>query len=473
MYAVRIAVDADEAAFRAVARQCIADDLAPEQLAFMSPDEPALFSAPPDRPGASPAFSVPRAYAELLQDAICHRGADRFALLYDVLWRIRHGAHTLPDNAADPTIARLNDYARAVRRDIHKMHAFLRFRPHRVDGQTLYVAWFEPQHFVLRRAAPFFVERFSQMAWLIATPLGTAAWNDGALRFGPPAAKPESENDPVLDDLWVTYYRTTFNPARTRVKAMVNEMPRRYWANMPETAQIPMMVAAAEERVARMNESAPDQPPRFATAIAGAPARSAANDDTPLAQLRAEVTACRRCPLYGPATQSVFGEGPPDAGTMFVGEQPGDQEDIAGRPFVGPAGQLFERALAEAGIARQTIYVTNAVKHFKFEARGKRRIHKKPSVGEVTACRWWLEREIAVVKPRLVVALGATAASALARRPVSVLRERGSVDFGALRGFVTVHPSFLLRLPDEAAKASEYERFVTDLREIKTRMSAG
>jgi uracil-DNA glycosylase len=471
MYAVRIAADADEAEFRTVARRCIGHGLAPGQLAFIAPDEPVLFPPPPDGDGAKTAFSVPRAYAELLADAICHRAADRFALLYDVLWRIRHGARSLADNAADPAVARLNDYAHAVRRDIHKMHAFLRFRPRRVDGQTLYVAWFEPQHFILRRAVPFFVDRFSQMDWLIATPLGTAAWGGGALRFGPPAPKPESESDPVLDDLWLAYYRTTFNPARVRLKAMVNEMPRHYWANMPEAAQVPAMVAGAGERVARMNESAPDRPPRFAAAVAGSVAPRAATAATPLEQLRADVGACRRCPLHGPATQSVFGEGPVDATAMFVGEQPGDQEDLAGRPFVGPAGQLFDRALAEAGIARDAVYVTNAVKHFKFEPRGKRRIHKKRNAGEVSVCRWWLDQEIAAVKPKLIVALGGTAASALAHRPVSVLRERGPVGFGPLRGFVTVHPSFLLRVPEEAAKAAEYQRFVADLRDVRALIS--
>ena len=471
MYAVRIAADADESEFRAVARRCIAHGLAPEQLAFVPPDEPALFPPPPDGDGAAAAFSVPRAYADLMRDAICHTAGDRFALLYDVLWRIRRGAHSLPDNAADPAVARLNDYARAVRRDIHKMHAFLRFRPRCAEGQMLYVAWFEPQHFILRRAAPFFVDRFSQMDWLIATPLGTAAWSGGALRFGPPAPKPENVSDPVLDDLWLTYYRTTFNPARVRLKAMVNEMPRHYWANMPEAAQVPAMVARAGERVARMNDIAPDRPPRFAAAVAGSLVPPAETADTPLAGLAAEVRVCRRCPLHGPATQSVFGEGPANAGAMFVGEQPGDQEDLAGRPFVGPAGQVFDRALAEAGIARDAVYVTNAVKHFKFAPRGKRRIHQKPNAGEVSACRWWLEREIAAVKPKLIVALGGTAASALARRPVSVLRERGPAGFGALRGFVTVHPSFLLRVPDEAARAAEYQRFVADLRAAKALIS--
>jgi len=182
--------------------------------------------------------------------------------------------------------------------------------------------------------------------------------------------------------------------------------------------------------------------------------------------LRKEVAGCKRCPLYAGATQAVAGEGPPRAQLMFVGEQPGDQEDLQGRPFVGPAGRLLDRAMAEAGLDRSSAYVTNAVKHFKSEPRGKRRIHKKPNAGEVTACRWWLEKEITAVQPGLIVALGATAAVTLARRPISVTRERGPVMFGALQGFVTTHPSALLRAPDDSRK-QEYDRFVADLREIR------
>jgi DNA polymerase len=152
---------------------------------------------------------------------------------------------------------------------------------------------------------------------------------------------------------------------------------------------------------------------------------------------------------------------------VFVGEQPGDQEDIAGRPFVGPAGKVFDLALAKAGIARETVYVTNAVKHFKYEPRGKRRIHSKPSGYEIQHCRWWVERELAVIAPLLVVALGSTAAQSLAGRTVSVLRERGPTAFGAQAGFVTIHPSYLLRLPDERSKAREYEKFVADLVHVR------
>lgn len=184
-----------------------------------------------------------------------------------------------------------------------------------------------------------------------------------------------------------------------------------------------------------------------------------------VAELAAEAAHCTRCPLYRDATQTVFGEGPSDARIVMVGEQPGDQEDIRGRPFVGPAGQLLDRALAEAGIDRRTVYVTNAVKHFKFEPRGKRRLHKKPDTPDIEACRWWLERELAVVKPDLVVALGGTAGQALLGRAVKVLSERGRIsdDPRGFRLLITVHPSMILRVPD-VAKASAYADFVRDLR---------
>ncbi len=185
-----------------------------------------------------------------------------------------------------------------------------------------------------------------------------------------------------------------------------------------------------------------------------------------LSAMRRDAEDCTRCPLYRHATQTVFGEGPRDAPVVFVGEQPGDQEDIAGAPFVGPAGQLFDRALADAGLDRKRAYVTNAVKHFKFEPRGKRRLHKKPNAGEISACRWWLGGELAAIRPELVVALGATAAQALARRAVSVMKLRGPYEFPDQAGFITVHPSFLLRIPDAAGKQREYRAFVRDLEDI-------
>lgn len=187
-----------------------------------------------------------------------------------------------------------------------------------------------------------------------------------------------------------------------------------------------------------------------------------------LEALRQRARDCRNCHLWADATQTVFGEGPAQARILFVGEQPGDQEDLRGRPFVGPAGQLFDRALGEAGIERDAVYVTNAVKHFKFEPRGKRRIHQKPDYKEVLACRPWLEGELEAVRAPAVVALGATAAQSLLGKAVTIGKERGRFQpYPPDRFlFVTVHPSYLLRLPDERAQATEYRRFVDELRLI-------
>jgi len=182
--------------------------------------------------------------------------------------------------------------------------------------------------------------------------------------------------------------------------------------------------------------------------------------------LRAEAMICTRCPLFAPATQTVFGEGPLDASLMLVGEQPGDQEDRDGHPFVGPAGRVLDRALGEAGILRERIYLTNAVKHFKFEPRGKRRLHARPNAGEIQACRWWLDQEIGMIRPRVIVALGATAARSLFGHVVTIGKMRGGPHQlpGGGVAWVTIHPSALLRLRDRTQAEHEFQRFVTDLR---------
>jgi DNA polymerase len=191
------------------------------------------------------------------------------------------------------------------------------------------------------------------------------------------------------------------------------------------------------------------------------------NDPTrALKRLAAEAETCRRCPLYKNATQTVFGEGPADACLMLVGEQPGDQEDLAGHPFVGPAGKVLDAALEAAGIDRAEIYLTNAVKHFKNEPRGKRRLHKKPDTSEIDACRWWLDNERAIVRPAVTVALGVTAARALTRKGLSINANRGRLivlpEGG--KGLITVHPSYLLRLREERDKRREFDLLVRDLR---------
>jgi uracil-DNA glycosylase family protein len=185
-----------------------------------------------------------------------------------------------------------------------------------------------------------------------------------------------------------------------------------------------------------------------------------------LKQLAEDASACMRCHLYKNATQTVFGEGPAAAALMLVGEEPGDQEDLTGRPFVGPAGKVLDRALETAGIDRDSVYITNAVKHFKNEPRGKRRIHKKPDTSEIDACRWWLDNELAVVQPNIVVALGVTAARAVMRKAASINANRGRLIelLDHRRAVITVHPSYLLRLLEERDKRREFDRLVKDLR---------
>ena len=413
-------------------------------------------------PQAKPSFAVPRGFVDLAKKAICHSDPERFALLYAMLLKLRSNRRAMEDRA-DPLLDRLERLAKEVRRDLHKMHAFVRFREVEEPGAgSRFVAFFEPDHHIVRTAAGFFVRRFSNMRWSILTPILSIHWDGETLSEGPGAARGDApEGDPV-EEVWKTYYASIFNPARVKVKAMTKEMPKKYWKNMPETALIGELLAGAQGREAAMIETSAAMP------------RAGDNPEASWTALKAEAAVCTRCDLYKCATQTVFGEGPLNPKILFVGEQPGDQEDLAGRPFVGPAGQLFDAALEEAGIDRATTYVTNAVKHFKFVARGKKRIHSKPDAGEIEACRWWLDQERGLIRPPLTVALGATAARSLLGKVVTISKVRGAPLMLADGGecWVTVHPSFLLRLPDAEARRTERARFVDDLRRINERAMA-
>jgi len=450
--------------FRDAARALIGASVVPADVSWRVGAGDLLGGELPPQGGAT--FNVPAAYVPLAQAVVCHNDPERFALLYELLWRIMQGERELLSVPSDPLVHRVQRMEKSVRRDMHKMTAFLRFR--RVDAEDgeHYIAWFEPEHHILRRVADFFVGRFAAMRWSILTPRGALHWDGKELSESAGVAHSEAPASDALEDWWRTYYRATFNPARANLAATMAEMPKKYWRNMPETDLIPGLLAEAGERTRQMMESPPTAP-RRAKGVE-MPLLAAEKELVSLADTRNAAACCERCPLYKNATQTVFGEGPIDASVVFVGEQPGDQEDLAGKPFVGPAGQMFDRALAEAGIDRSRVYVTNAVKHFKFEPRGKRRIHQKPNNNEIEACRWWLDKELDLIKPRLTVALGATAARALTGRDTTISRSRGRLMplRDGIEGFITVHPSFLLRLPDEAGRAQEYARFVADLRQV-------
>ncbi|CAN5362750.1 UdgX family uracil-DNA binding protein [soil metagenome] len=414
------------------------------------------------------AFSVPRGFVDLARKLVCHEDPERFALLYMLLLRVIAQPMALSDKA-DPLVRRAEGMARAVRRDIHKMHAFVRFRElAEADGGTRFIAWFEPQHHIVRAVAGFFVERFATMRWSILTPALSIHWDRRTLSEGPGATRADAPAGDPVEETWKRYYAAIFNPARLKVRAMLKEMPKKYWANMPETALIGELVAGARSRELEMVERSRSQAP----VPVPMPVPLGNNARAAWDAMKQAARGCTRCDLHRCATQTVFGEGPLDGPLMFVGEQPGDQEDLAGTPFVGPAGRLFDSALADAGIDRARAYVTNAVKHFKFEQRGKRRIHARPNGGEIQACRWWLEQERALIRPRITVALGATAVQSLFGKAATIASLRGTAQTALDGGetWVTVHPSFLLRVRDD--KEAEYARFVEDLRRIGERVAA-
>ncbi len=454
MRVIRLGMEDDFEGWRAGVRGCVVDRVPPDQVSWQIGEHAAdLFAAgEAPAPVASGALSVPRAFVELAGKAILHRDPERFALLHRLLMRLRDYPALLQDQA-DPLVRRIEGLAKAVRRDIHKMRAFVRFREVNEVGDARYVAWFEPEFHIVRANASFFVDRFASMRWSILTPDIAIHWDGERLREGPGASRQDAPDGDPVETLWKSYYASIFNPARVKIGAMLKEMPRKYWKNMPETALVPQLIAGAQAREAGMVTTARNK-------VGG-------NIQGAWEALREEARSCTRCDLHRCATQTVFGEGPVDAPLMFVGEQPGDEEDLVGRPFVGPAGQLFNRALAEAGVDRTRAYVSNAVKHFKYEQRGKRRIHSKPNAGEITACRWWIGQELALIKPRITIALGATAARSLLGKAVTIGDVRGRAitlpDDGGT-AWVTVHPSYLLRLPDEAAKREEYRRFVAELK---------
>lgn len=462
LHHIRLAPGTDLKGFRAAVRSLIASRIPPAEVVWSSGDGSMLFSGESLRPGHP--VSLPKAVGDLIDLVVCHRDPERYALLYTLVWRILHGERALLQVHSDPVVHRLALMAKTIRRDLHKMHAFLRFRRLAdASGQERFVAWFEPDHFILEATAGFFVDRFGSLIWSILTPVGSLHWDRETLVVGPPAKRSDAPDGDAFEAGWRAYFESTFNAARTNPTLMRQHMPKKYWHNMPEAQSIPELIQSAPARVAQMVEA------QATTPLKRRPDKAleamSQQNPTSLDELNRIIAAAQ--PLVPGATRAVLGEGPKHANIVFVGEQPGDQEDLQGRPFVGPAGELLTRAMEEAGIARKGVYLTNAVKHFKFEQRGKRRIHQRPTAGEVTHYRWWLLKELDLVQPRLVVALGATAALALSGKSVSILKSRGETQFDDRHGFITVHPSYLLRLPDEDSKQQAYADFVADLVRIR------
>lgn len=468
----RVAIEPRFEAWRGAARKLLSEGVAPEGLVWAedgAQDLLPLFNEKPgersDEGAKAGSFRISRRFLDLARAAACHDDPGRWDLLYRLLWRQAHGEAGVLDNEVDPDVRRLAALEKAVRRDSHKMKAFVRFRKVvDADGLETFIAWHRPDYDIVERVAPFFAERFGVMRWSILTPRRSAHWDLERVTFGPGLPRTAAPEDDELEDLWRTYYASIFNPARIKLKAMRAELPVRHWATLPETSILPDLLRRAPSRVEEMIDHS---------------RRPTARDWFPpspdLPALSQACQSCAACDLCEQATQAVFGEGPRDARVMFIGEQPGDQEDLSGRPFIGPAGQVLNEALAAVGIAREMVYLTNAVKHFKFEPRGKQRIHRTPTLGEAAACRPWLEAEIEQVKPEMIVCLGATAARSLLGAEFRMTRQRGEVFENTSWApwlMATYHPSALLRIPDEVAKEEARRQFLADLSKAAERLVA-
>ena len=388
-------------AWREAARHLAAARVAPGAIRWVGPDQSVdLFGADPMPAAGCAAVRATADFLDLARQVVSHSDPERFALLYAALMRAQNDPGCL-GNPADPMVARLARLAKSVRRDVHKMHAFVRFHELPSDGpRRRFGAWFDPEHPILEAATPFFARRFADMDWLIATPEGTARFAGGAIAYHDPQPRPDLPDD-ASHGLWQTYFANIFNPARLNTQAMRSEMPVIYWRNLPETRLIPDMLADAPRRVQAMRAAGASDAPGFAARVT-ARLRQPPDDGPPLtlAQAQDQASRCTRCALCQDASRTVWGRGDPAAALMLVGEAPGDDEDLQGRPFVGPAGQVLNRATADAGIDADRAWLTNAVKHFRFTPRGKRRMHRTPDRPHVEHCRWWLRIERGLIGGR-------------------------------------------------------------------------
>jgi len=465
-------------AWRLKARQLLAAGRAPEDVHWDDAIQASLLdSHDPAQPNsmrsardlnvraediANARIRIPSRLLELFEACACHSDPRRHALMYRLLWRATRGERELLGDAADEDVRTLTQMAKSVDRDCHKMHAYVRFRELSATADTSghFVAAYTPEHHILRRAAPFFVKRFGTMVWTIVTPDGAAHWDRARLSFSPVDPGLTAPAADAKEALWLTYYESIFNPARLNVRAMQHHMPQKYWSNLPEAARIPVLIANANLRAGRMIET---------VSLREVPFRGPSR--RPTSELSADkfaIDTCRRCEVCERATQGVTGEGPAGAAVMIVGEQPGDEEDLAGRPFVGPAGSLLRAAIAEAGLAIETVFLTNVVKHFRWEPRGKRRIHKTPAQKHIDACSVWLDAEIGRVRPAVIVALGGTAIHALSGELLKVGDAR-HLRIGHRSGaqlIATYHPSAVLRAQDERERERMRTSLVADLARV-------
>jgi uracil-DNA glycosylase family protein len=510
----RILLEPDFEAWREAAREALRLGFRPEELDLQDATVPTALELTLESTEVAtgdPVINphVSKAFLEAAKYASVHRDPQRWNLLYRILYRLQTNRDLLKIET-DSDVAQLLRLEGQVQRDLHKMHAFVRFRmvlepgnpmerPVVIDEPVLaspdanahhlvlatptpfgvsrsevpqcepepdapeppacehFIAWYQPDHRIVPLAAPFFAERFSIMRWTILTPDASVSWDPVTkqLAFAAGLPRESAPAEDELEELWRSYYASIYNPARLNPEAMRSEMPVRYWKNLPEISLLPELITKSQTRVSAMVTVQQQKP----TAQPFVPAQHT------LPAIRSALPQCKGCDLYRHATQVVAGKGAGHAALMLVGEQPGDQEDLQGEPFVGPAGKLLDRVMEELGIDRSTIFLTNAVKHFKYVQRGKLRLHQSPRMSEISACRPWLQAEIDAVRPRVILCLGASASKSLLGGTFSLMRDHGKVRETpyARQVMATIHPSAVLRARDESSRKQLRDFLADDL----------
>ena len=403
-------------------------------------------------------IKVPAEFVAKAKLVYAYRSDDTPAFLYRLLWRSVYEEKHLFKISIDADVAEFESRFRSVTRDMHKMKAFVRFRE--VEGR--FIAWHGPDHRIIRLVAPFFADRFNGMNWSILTEDECAHWDQESITFTDGLPQSGAPSHDAAENLWKTYYKSIFNPARIKLKAMTKELPVRYWRSLPETGLISELLRTAPERLQGFYEAS-----KVATAEDWLPLLA----EGPLTseRLKNALPYCRACGICERATQAVMGEGPMNAELVFVGEQPGEEEDLAGRPFIGPAGQVLNQALDQLGLDRQSLYLTNAVKAYKWtEKEGVGRIHRGSSPQEISICNPWLKAELQLLKPKVIVGLGRSAAQALLGKSVLMRDVRGQFFKTPYceRTLIVPHPSFILRIQDPEEQQAEFNRWVGELRQV-------
>ncbi|TDY22727.1 DNA polymerase [Paraburkholderia sp. BL6665CI2N2] len=505
----RISIEPSFAAWRHAARELLRQGVEPERIEWVECDSCDPAGSHNGNPNAqqgsatasaAPTPAVPRELLAWLKTAACFYAPDRWSLLYRILWRWTHGErHVLDPQDADGAL--LDRRIQSVEHETGDLVALTLFRRRDPSmGPPEFVGWYEPHHDLLAQAAERFAERMGDSTWMLATPQGAVFWNGMLLRISRPAteenghvthalavvqrnglatpalppgqrsgpttptsppSQPNGSTTPTLppaamageattseptEALWLAYYASVFNGAPA-------PMPLRYWRTPPAGPPLPAQLACKRSRLGAQSGTVtvPEMPPLEYSAVT-----------PPLREPTGPLATCRRCALWRNAKQAVAGAGPAHAALMVVGEQPGEHENQHGVPFMGPAGQLLDTVLARAGLDRAALYLTYAVKHYKWETLEQQRVHRTPARREVEACQYWLDHELAHIAPRVVVTLGATALKALTGAHVNLSEYLGqTIDHGGRLIVPTWHPSYALKMADSRLREDIVAGMVT------------